>query len=324
MHIVDCNFLQFTHAYFATALVVFRIPGTVLWPYFAGLALLALGLPIVIKNELPQAHRLDKFMPLGRLFFAIPLAVFGAQHLTSTKFIARLVPAWIPAHLFWVLLVGASLIAAALSIIVQRHAQLAATLLGIMLFLFVVLISVPRVWANPRDRFAWAVLLRDLSFSGGACAFAGAHMKARPPDGVSPLVTLGRFFVAITAVFFGVEHFLHPDFAPGVPLAKVTPGWIPLRLVWAYLAGAVLLAAGACLIINKNARLAATYLGIMILVLCLFIYLPIVVAIPSDIGNGLNYFVDTLLFSGAALVLADALPKGEHPHVRTLTKEVRT
>lgn len=67
------------------------------------------------------------------------------------------------------------------------------------------------------------------------------------------------------------------------------------------------MAAGASIIVNKKARLAATYLGIRILLLCLFIYLPILVANLSDIGNGLNYFADTLLFSGAALVLADAI-----------------
>ncbi len=138
---------------------------------------------------------------------------------------------------------------------------------------------------------------------------------ARPTDGVPGLVTLGRLFVAIPALFFGVEHFSHPDFAPGVPLNKLTPTWIPVRLVWAYLAGAVLVAAGVSMIVNQKARLAATCLGIMIFLLCLFIYLPIVAAIPSDIGNGLNYFVDTLAFSGATLLVADALPKEVHPHV---------
>lgn len=315
MHVVDCDFLQFTHACLAAALVAFGIPGAVFWPYFAGTALLAIGLPIIIKNELPQAHGLEKILPFGHLFFTIPMVVFAAQHFTSAKFLVLLVPSWIPAHLFWVLLVGSALIAAALSIVVKRHAQLAATLLGIMFILFEVLLHIPKVVANPRDRFAWAVALRDLSFSGGAFAFAGAQMKARPTDGVPGLVTLGRFFVAIPAVFFGVEHFLHPEFAPGVPLNKLTPTWIPMRLFWAYFAGAVLVAAGASLIVKGQARLAATCLGIMILLLVLFIYLPIVAADPSDIGNGLNYLVDTLAFSGAALVLADALPREDHPHV---------
>jgi hypothetical protein len=47
----------------------------------------------------------------------------------------------------------------------------------------------------------------------------------------------------------------------------------------------------------------------MILLMVLVIYLPILIDIPLDIGNGLNYFADTMLFSGAALLLADALPK---------------
>ena len=51
--------------------------------------------------------------------------------------------------------------------------------------------------------------------------------------------------------------------------------WVPGREPWAYLAGTVLVAAGVALIVNKKARLAATCLGLMILLLVLFVYLPI-------------------------------------------------
>ncbi len=290
-------------------LEVFSIPAPVFWPYFNGLAILAIGLPIILKNEVLQARGLDKLMPFGRLFYAIPLAVFAGEHFTLGRLMAGGLPAWIPAHVFLVYFVGVALVAAALSIVVKKYSQLAATLLGTMILLFVVLLHIPRVAANPHDRISWAVALRDLSFSGGAFAFAGAQRKLQSTSRTSLLVTLARYTIAVTAIFFGVEHFLHPEFAPGVPLAKITPTWIPLRLFWAYLAGAVLLVAGACLLINKKSRLAATFLGLTILLIVLVIYLPILISIPSDIGNGLNYIADTLMFSGTILLLAEALPK---------------
>jgi uncharacterized membrane protein len=298
----------------ALPLAAFSIPARILWPYIAGGALLAIGLLVILKNEVSQARGLDKLMPFGRLFYAIPLAVFAGEHFTLGRLMAGGIPSWIPAHVFWIYFVGVALVAAALSIVVKKYSQLAATLLGTMILLFVVLLHIPRVAANPHDRISWAVALRDLSFSGGAFAFAGAQRKLQSTTTSSLLVSLARYAIAVTATFFGVEHFLHPEFAPGVPLGKITPTWIPLRLFWAYLAGIVLLASGACLLLNKKSRLAATYLGIMILIIVLVIYLPILIDIPLDIGNGLNYFADTLLFSGTALLLADALPKENPVH----------
>jgi len=299
------EFVDFANARLAAALAGFWLPSGIFWLYFSGSILLVVGLVKILKDELPQTHGLDKIMPFGRLFLAIPLAVFGTEHLTNTADIANIVPRWFPAHVFWVYLVGIALIAAALSITVQIQSPLAATLLGAMFFSFVLLIDMPGIMAHPSNRFFWALGLREMAFSGGALAYAGSHGGTR---GVPRLVTVGRFFVAIPAVFYGVEHFLHPEFAPGVPLEKIIPVWVPGRLPWAYLAGTVLVAAGVALIVNKKARMAATCLGTMILLLVLFVYLPILVASPTDIVS-LNYFADTLLFSGAVLVLADALKK---------------
>lgn len=127
------------------------------------------------------------------------------------------------------------------------------------------------------------------------------------------MILFGRIVIAIAAIFFGVEHFLHPDFAPGVPLEKVMPPWVPLPSVWAYLAGAILLAAGIALALNKKSRIAAVSIGALMTFLTLFLYLVILILAfggsVSDINEGLNYVADTLLFAGAALVLASALPR---------------
>ena len=307
MNMLNCSFQFFHHARLALALAVFPIQADVFWPFFSCAILLVIGLTKIIKDELPQKHGLDKILPFGRLFYAIPMGVFGTDHLTDAKDIARIVPSWMPLHTFWVYLVGIALIAAALSIILEKHVRLAATLLGCMFLLFVVLIHIPNIVATHGARLFWAIGLREIAFSGGAFALAGRQLKRTPSDGAPGLVTLWRFFVGTPAIVFGVEHFLHPTFAPGVPLEKITPTWIPGHLFWAYLTGAALIACGACIVVNKKVRLAATYLGIVILLLVVFVYLPITVANPSDIDSGLNSLVDTLAFSGTALLVADAI-----------------
>ena len=81
-----------------------------------------------------------------------------------------------------------------------------------------------------------------------------------------------------------------------------------------YLTGAILLVAGARILLARKTRIAATYLGTWIVLLVLFIYGPILIAQMSDPSTaakveGINYFADTLLFAGAVLSLASATPR---------------
>ena len=290
------------------------IPGHVFWPYFAGAVVTLAGL-YSVRDEVRMGHGADKIVALGPLFFTAPMAVFGAQHFTEAKFIVQMVPAWMPGAWFWTYFVGTCLLAASLSIVTRKEAWLSAPLLALMLFLFVVMLHIPRVIGKPSDRIGWAVALRDLAFSGGALAFAGTQIKGWRGNGTRALITIGRAVIAMAALFFGVEQILHPGSVPGVPLERVTPVWIPGHTVWGYVGGIVSLFAGVLLVANRKTRFAATCLGVMVLLLVVFVYLPILSATPGDIGNGLNYFVDTLAFSGAALLLADAMPREAYEHV---------
>jgi len=286
----------------------------VFWPYFAGVVFLIVGLAVIFKNEGFRRRGIDKVVAFAPLFTAVPMGVFGADHFVAATSIAKIVPAWMPAHLFWVYFVGAALIAAALSIAVDRYAGLAAALLGAMLFLFVLLIHIPYFAANLKDRFALAIVLRDLGFSAGAMALALAPSGDLQRRGVQKLVAVLRFIIGIVAVIFGVEHFLHPQFVPVIPLRQPLPSWIPMQAALAYITGSVLLLSGVSLIANRKARAAATLLGIAVFVVVIAVYLPLLIAKPFD---ELNYFADTLLFSGSTLALADALPR-EQPATRAV------
>jgi uncharacterized membrane protein len=290
----------------------FGVPPTVFSIYLCASLLLVVGL-IKVFNELPLEHGVDKIMPFGRLCFAIPLAVFGSEHFTATASLATLVPRWIPAHVFWVYLVGLAFLGAAVSMAVLVQARLAATLVGMTMFMFVLVMDMPAVAANPHNRFFWALALRQLAFSGGAFAFAmsPSNTRPRPPSPApptTPWAALPRFFVGIPSVAYGVEHLLHPAYVPGIPLQRLSPEWIPGRLFLSYVVGLMLILAGVCLLTNKKPRMAATALGLTILLTVIWIYLPMLLAAPKDLV-ALNFFFDTLLFSGAILLLANALDK---------------
>jgi hypothetical protein len=282
------------------------IPWGVLLLYLTGAVILVAGL-YTGRKEFLSRQGLDKIVALGPIFLAVPIAVFGTEHLTATKIIAGMVPGWIPGHLFWALFVGACLISAALSIAVRKYAGIAAALLGLTILLFVFLIHIPGIVTTPTSQLLWVVCLRDLAFSGGALSVAAIQKEPWTPQVRRKLILLARLFIGIPITFLGVEQLLHPELAPGVPLLKLTPLWIPGHALWGYPTGAVYVIAGLCLMINKQARLAATWLGLVILLLVLVVYLPILVGKPSDIGDGLNYFMDTLLLGGSVLAFAQAL-----------------
>ena len=275
------------------------------------------------KTDIARAGGLDKIAAFSNLCFAIPLAVFGALHLSGVEFVMPEVPSYMPWRLFWAYFVGFALLAASLSIASKIQVSWSGLLFGVMMFLFVVMLDVPGALAAPRDRFAWTFVIREMSFAAGGWILAGNAIRG-PVGG--KLITVGRVVIAIAAIFFGVEHFLHPEACPGVPLEKLMPRWIPGRLLIGYLTGTILLVAGVAMLLAKKTRIAATYLGAWIVLLVLFIYGPILIVSLSDPSTdvkieGINYFADTLLFGGAILALASATVRpesssshSEHPY----------
>ena len=268
------------------------------------------------KADIAQARGLEKFVVSSNLCFALPLAVFGAEHLSAAQFIQQAVPSFVPWHLFWAYFVGFALLAASLSIATKIQVRWSGLLFGTMMFLFVAMMDIPGALAKPGNRFAWTLLLRELAFGGGGWLLAAGAMREEDGGqgrrrGVSVLITVGRVLIGIAAIFYGVETFLHPLGMPGIPLEKLMSEWIPGRLLIGYLTGAILVVAGAGILVGKKTRMAATYLGTWIVLLVVFIYGPILIASLADPSTavkveGLNYFFDTLLFAGAILALASA------------------
>ncbi len=294
----------------SAVMVLLAIPSQVIWSYFVGGAVLAIGLvAIFLRGDWLKARGFDKLILFGPLFYAAPIAAFGTEHFTLTKAIASIMPAWIPWHPFWVYFVGACFIAAALSLVTGIQARLSASLLALTFFLFVVLMHAPGWAHHPRNRFAATFVLREISFSGGALALAASLTEQWRKRGTHILATIARYFVAIPVLFFSFEQFMHGDHVPGIPLEPLTPAWIYGHAIWTYLAAVVYAVTGTLLLAGKKTRAAATWLGLTVLFVELVVYVPIGVVQRASLDNGLNYVADTLMFCGAVLLLAGAMPR---------------
>jgi hypothetical protein len=295
---------------------------TNVWMVLAGLISLVAGI-FVLRKEIGVARGWDKLITLGALFIGVSLAAFAPEHFGNRgpAYIQTMAPSWMPVRWFWPDFIGCALLAAASSLTLRKFMRLSSTLLGLMFFLFVCMIYLPSALRHLNSRLAWTILLRDLSFCAGAWALAALYSRAssslqtKPPQLSKWMILFARMVFAIVGIVYGVVQFLHPNFAPGVPLGKIMPSWVPFPSVSGYLAGAILLAAGICLALNKKSRMAAASVGAVAAALTLFLYVPILVLAyrggsVGEINEGINYVADTLLFAGSALALASALQPG--------------
>jgi uncharacterized membrane protein YphA (DoxX/SURF4 family) len=110
---------------------------------------------------------------LGRIFYCIELVGFAIQHFLYAQFVATLVPSWIPGHLFWAYFVGVALCASALSILSGIYTRVAAGLLGMMFFSWVLILHLPRCFASPHTGPEWTSAFNALAMAGGALVIAG-------------------------------------------------------------------------------------------------------------------------------------------------------
>jgi uncharacterized membrane protein len=163
---------------------------------------------------------------------AAGLVVFGVQHVLYAAFVATLVPAWIPAHLFWAYFVGVAFFAAALGLLWDRTVPLAGTWLGVMFLVFVVTTHIPRIATHLGNGNEWTSGLVALAMCGVAWVMARG---ARPESAETrdPLQRIGSCFFGVAMLAFGILHFI-----PARLTIRVGPPWLEAHPLWAYLMGA--------------------------------------------------------------------------------------
>lgn len=108
---------------------------------------------------------------------ALVMIVFGIYHFQNPRNLVVFVPGNIPGGITWVYVIGVSFILAALAFITNRFVKLAAYLLALLLFIFVITIHLPNYFesGDPDMRQSALInLLKDVALAAFALHIAGS------------------------------------------------------------------------------------------------------------------------------------------------------
>ncbi|HEV2577782.1 MAG TPA: hypothetical protein VGU25_11285 [Acidobacteriaceae bacterium] len=263
----------------------------------AGVAALIVGI-VLLGARFRAAAGVGKILVLGPVFEAVALGMFAAEHFTASRELMGIVPKWLPGPLFWTYFFGVALAAAAISLVVWRGVRWSSVGLVLFFWIIVLVVDLPGLSKEMHDRFFWILTVRETCFGAAALVLAGSVW------GRAVLVRVGRVIVGVVMVFYAIEHFLHPRNVPGVPLEKMTPGWIPGAVAIAWIVGLVLLVCGVGMFARRTARVATAFAGAVLVLLVVFFYVPILLGeMHTKLAvEGLNYVGDTLLFAATVLL----------------------
>ncbi len=282
----------------------------VLWPTLLGLLFLAAG-TITYRRDFHAASSHEAFglVMLGPTFVAAALAAFAGEHFTAAPSLAQLVPKWMPARLFVAYFVGVAHLAAASSFVARRYIRWSSLCLAVMFGLFVLLMDLPSAVTHPAVRIAWSLAARQAAFALGALALFVTETRGSRPQSAKTMTAIIRISTACVLTFYGIEHFIRPDFSPGVPGSTPTASWVPLPLAIAYVTGVLLIAFGIAMFSEKYAAAGAARAGLLMTVLTGMLYVPqfFLAADAAAHVTAINFIFDTLLFAGMMFVISTAI-----------------
>ena len=107
---------------------------------------------------------------VARIFFGLPMVIFGIFHFISGGVMAGMVP--IRGSVFWIYLTGAALILAGVSIIIKNRMRPACLLLALMIGIITFTIHIPGIFDPTIMQMEIMNTLKNLVMIGGALGFA--------------------------------------------------------------------------------------------------------------------------------------------------------
>jgi uncharacterized membrane protein len=244
---------------------------------------------------------------LGHLLLAVAMIALGIRGFFYADFASvwQHIPiAHLPGRQFFVYACAGVELTAGIGLLVRDMVRGASAILFVFLLLWTVLLKLPAVVAVPQMEATWLGLGEiNVILAGGWILFA-QHAGGWTRSHLRWLVGLSgvrwaRLLFALSLPMIGLSHFVYASQTVGF-----IPAWIPWPYDWAYLTGAGSIAAAIGILFAVFPRLAATLEAAMLSVITLLVWLPGLIAAPSD--DALTPFLMSSAIACGAWVVADS------------------
>jgi uncharacterized membrane protein len=240
---------------------------------------------------------------IGHAVFAFTMIGLGIVGLIYPSFVPLWspVPAALPAHQLLIYLGALISIASGIGLLFQRTAAIAARLLLITFFLWVLLFRLPDFFRGSIFGACWSVFPLTLMLAAAWVLYVWFsddwdHQHLGLISSNSGL-RIARALYGLCLVFFGVAHFLDvPD------TLSLIPHWLPGHLFWAYFFGCTFIAAGIAALIGFCARWAVALSALQIGLFLFLVWIPIVAAGSKVPFQWSETILNTALLAGAWVV----------------------
>jgi uncharacterized membrane protein len=243
---------------------------------------------------------------MGRVVFALAFVALGLLGVFSRDFASVWQPVSpdLPGRAFLAVLAGAVMTVGGAGLLWRRTLVPAAFVMMAYTLLWLLALHVPRVILAPMHEVTWggcAEIVTLVAACGVLYASAAASGDTPYVAGLTGMraVHVARVAFAVALPLIGLEHLVYAKETAGM-----VPAWLPYRLGWAYLTGIAHIAAGLAIALNMVPRLAATLEAWMMGGFTVLVWIPSVLATPSQRFVWTGLLISTVITAAGWIVAA--------------------